>query len=104
MTPTSGKHLHAELWRAVSTLLGLISSAHRDLHHWRSKQQPQYAEVETQPLGHRFMPHRSDAELTSHGELSDHFDLMCLEGAYSPYRGYGHLRGYVFPSRSYESS
>ena len=28
---------------AVSTLLGLISSAYRDLHHWRSNQQPQNA-------------------------------------------------------------
>ena len=35
---------HTEHWTAVSTLLGLISSAHRDLH-----QQPQYAEAETLP-------------------------------------------------------
>ena len=25
------------------------------------------------------MPHISHAELASHGELRDHFDLMCLE-------------------------
>ena len=39
--------------------------AHRDLHHWRLNPQPQYAETETLPLGHRFMPHISEAELTS---------------------------------------
>ena len=43
---------HTEHWTAVSTLLGLISSAHRDLHHWKSNQQPQYAEAETLPPGH----------------------------------------------------
>ena len=32
-----------ELWTAVSTLLGLISSVYRNLHHWRSKQWPQIA-------------------------------------------------------------
>ena len=63
---------HTEHWTAVSTLLGLISSAHRDLHHLGSNQQPQCAEAETLPLGHRFMPHISDDELTSHGELRDH--------------------------------
>ena len=62
---------HTEHLAAVSTLLGLITSVHRDLHHWRSNQQPQYAEGETLPLGHRFLPHISDAELTSHCELSD---------------------------------
>ena len=47
MTRKSGTHLHqhTEHWTAVSTLLGLISSAHRDVHHWRSNQQPQYAEA-----------------------------------------------------------
>ena len=55
---------HTEHWTAVSTLFGLISS---DLH-----QQPQYAEAETLPLGHRFMPHIGDVELTSHGKLCDH--------------------------------
>ena len=69
---------HTELWTAVSTLLGLISSAHRNLHHWRSNQQPQYAEAETLPQGHRFMPHIREAELTSDGKLRDHFDLMCF--------------------------
>ena len=68
---------------AVSTLLGLISSAHRDLHHWRPNQQPQYAEVKTLPLGHQFMSNISDAELTSHGGNVRPLDLMCLEGAYS---------------------
>ena len=57
---------HIEHWTAVSTLLGLINIAHRDLHHWRSNQQAQYAEAETLPLDHRFMPHISDVELTSH--------------------------------------
>ena len=28
-------------WTAVSTLIGLISSVYRDLHHWKSNQQPQ---------------------------------------------------------------
>ena len=31
-------------WTAVSTLLGLISSVYRDLHHWRSNQRPLNAE------------------------------------------------------------
>ena len=72
-----------EHWTAVSTLLGLISSTHRD-HHWRSNQQPQYVKAEILPLGHRFMPHISEAELTSHSKLCDHFDLMCLEGYVFP--------------------
>ena len=73
MTRKSGKHLrHSEHWTAISTLSGLSSSAHRDLHLWKSNQQPQYSEAESQPLGHRFMPHTSDAELTSHGKLCDH--------------------------------
>ena len=38
MTRKSG-----ELWTAVSTLLGLISSIYRDLHIWRSNQRPQIA-------------------------------------------------------------
>ena len=62
---------YTEHW-TVSTLLGLISSA-------PPNQQPQYAEAKTLPLGHRFMQHISDAELTSYGKLHDHFDLMCLE-------------------------
>ena len=41
MTWKFGKHRHAEHWIGVSTLLGLISSAYRDLCHWRSNQQPQ---------------------------------------------------------------
>ena len=80
MTRKSGKHLHVTYGTAVSTLLGLISSAHLDLRHWRSNQQPHYAEAKTLSLGHQFMPHISDAELTSHGELCENFDLMCLEG------------------------
>ena len=82
---------HTEHWTAVSTLLGLINSAHRVFHRWRSNQQPQYAEAETLPLGHWFMPHITDAELTSHGKLRDHFDLMCLEG-------------YVFPTEDTATS
>ena len=37
-TPT---HDIREHWTAVSTLLGLISSVYRNLHHWRSNQQSQ---------------------------------------------------------------
>ena len=101
LTRKSGNHLHAKHWTAVSTFSGLISNAHRDLHHWRSNQQPQYAKANTLPLGHWFKTHISNAELTS--ELRDHFDLICLEGTYSLKR-IGHPRGYVFPSQSYESS
>ena len=78
MIRKSSKHLYTEHWTAISTLLGLISSAHHDLHQWRSTQQPQYAEAETLSLGHQFTLHVSDAELTSYGELRDHFDFMCL--------------------------
>ena len=45
MTRKFGKHLHATYGTADSTLLGLISNAYRDLHHRRSNQQPQNAEV-----------------------------------------------------------
>ena len=85
MTGKSGNTymLHTEPWTAVSTLLCLISSAHRDLHKWRSKQQPKYAEAETLPLGHRFRPYISDTEYTSHGDNARPLDLMCLEGTYS---------------------
>ena len=51
MTRKFGTHLHATYRAAVSTLLGLISSAYRHLHHGRSNQQPQNAEAETLPLG-----------------------------------------------------
>ena len=57
---------HTDHRTPVSTLLDLISSSYRDLHHWRSNQQRQYAETENLPLGHRFTPHISYAELTSH--------------------------------------
>ena len=70
---------HTEHWTAVSILLDLISSAH----HRRLNQQPQYAEAETLPLGHRFMQHISDAKLTSHGDNARPLNLMCLEGANS---------------------
>ena len=63
---------HTEHWTAVSTLLGLISSAYHDLHHWRSNQQPQNAIAETLPLGHRSISHISDAKLTSLGEMRYH--------------------------------
>ena len=72
MTWKSGKHLHTEHWTAALTLLGSISSAHHDLHHWRSNQQPHYAEAETLPLGHWLPLLISEAELTSLGELCDH--------------------------------
>ena len=38
MTRKSGQHSmqYTEHWTAVSTFLGLISSAYHDLHHWRS--------------------------------------------------------------------
>ena len=55
MTRKSGKHPHATYGTAVSTLFGLISSAHRNLHPWRSNQQPQYAGAKTLPQSHRFM-------------------------------------------------
>ena len=54
MTKKSGKHLHETYGTAVSTLLHLISSAYRDLNQWTLNQQPQNAEAETLPLGHRF--------------------------------------------------
>ena len=44
-----------EHWTAVSTLVGLISSAYRDLRHWRWNQQPQDAEAETLHLGHIYI-------------------------------------------------
>ena len=72
-----------EHWTAFSIVLGLISSAYRDLHHWRSNQQPQYAEDETLPLDHRFISHISGAKLTSHGDNARPLNLMCLEGAYT---------------------
>ena len=72
MTRKSGEHLYAEHWTAVSTSLGLISRAHRDFHHWRSNQQSQYAEAEPLPPDHWFMPHISDAVLTSQGKLHHH--------------------------------
>ena len=50
---------HTKHWIAVSTLVGLISSVYRDLHHWRSNQQPLLTEAETLPLGHRFVSHIS---------------------------------------------
>ena len=64
MTRKSGKHLRATYGTPVSILSGLLSSIHRNLHHWRSNQQPQYAEAENLPLGHRFMSHISGTELT----------------------------------------
>ena len=46
MTRKTGKHSvwRTEQWTAVSTLLGLSSSAYRDLQHWRSNKRPQNAE------------------------------------------------------------
>ena len=68
MTRKFGKHLHAKHWTVVSTILGLISSAYCDLHHWRSNQQPQKAEAKTLPLGHRSISQINGAKLTSHGD------------------------------------
>ena len=49
MTRKSGEHLHHNIRKhrtPVSTLLlGFISSVYCDLHHWRSNQQPQIAEL-----------------------------------------------------------
>ena len=73
---------HTEHWTTVSTLLGLISSAYLDPHHWRSNKQPQNAETETLPLGHQFMPHKSDAKSTSHGKNARAHGLMCLQGTF----------------------
>ena len=42
-TPTHDIRKH---WTAVSTLLGLISNVYRDLHHWKSNQRSQIANVE----------------------------------------------------------
>ena len=69
---------HTEHWTAVSTLLGLISNAYRDLHHWRSNQHPQNAEAETLPLGHRSISHISNALSSSHGEMHDHGMCVCV--------------------------
>ena len=82
MARKSGKHLHAGHWAAVSTLLGLISSAYRNLHQWKSNQQPQYTDAETLTVGRRFMSHISDAELNSDGDNARPLDLMCLDGTY----------------------
>ena len=57
-------------WTAISTLLGLISSVYRDLHHWRSNQQPQIAEPKTLQLSQQSISHTSDAKLTSHGNCA----------------------------------
>ena len=67
----------------VSILLGLISIAYHDLHHWRANQQPQNAEAEALPLSHRSISHVSDAKLTSHSENLRPLDLMCFGGTYS---------------------
>ena len=55
-----------EDWTDVSTLLGLISSAYRDLHHWISNQQPQYTEAEILSLGHAAYKR---TEFTRYGKL-----------------------------------
>ena len=48
MTRKSGKYPTHDIRKqlnAASTLLGLISSVYRDLHHWRSNQRPQIVEL-----------------------------------------------------------
>ena len=57
--PANTHMRNTEHWTAVLTLLGLISSAYHDFHHWRLNQQAQNAEAETLPLGHRFISHIS---------------------------------------------
>ena len=42
-------HKIREHWTAVSTLLSLISSVYRNLHHWRSNQRPQCRNSTTEP-------------------------------------------------------
>ena len=95
---------HTEHWTAISTLLDLTNNAYRDLHHYRSNQLPQNVESELLPIGHQIMPHRSDAKSTSHGKKAWPHDLMYLESTFLLYRGQDHLKGYVFPSRSYASA
>ena len=58
--PANSYIRHTEQGTAVSDLLGLISSTHHYLHHWRSNQKPQQVETETLPVGHRFKSHISD--------------------------------------------
>ena len=50
MTRKSSKYPHAKHWIAVSNLLGLISRAYHNLHHYRSNQQPQNVEAELLPM------------------------------------------------------
>ena len=78
MTRKFGKHLQGSYGTAVSTVLGLISSAYRDLHHWRWNQQTQNAEAEILPLGHQSVPDVSDTKSTSHGKNARPRDL-CFE-------------------------
>ena len=99
MTRKSGTHVHVTYGIAVSTLLGRVSSAHRNLHHWTSNQQPQYAKPETLPLGHRFMSHVSDAELTFHRDNARPLDLMCLSSYLSIYLSIlvaSHLSSHIY--------
>ena len=56
MTRISSKYPHATYGTAVSTLLGLISSAYHKLHHSRSNQQSQKEEAELVPIGPLFIP------------------------------------------------
>ena len=73
---------HTDHWTAVSTLLSLVSSSYRDLHHWRSNQQTQNAETEGLPQGHQSMTHISNAESTTYGKNARPRDLMCLESTF----------------------
>ena len=78
MTRKSGKHLHVT-YGTLNSCFDLIGSHQQ----WTPWSPPQYAEAETLLLGHRFMPHISDAELTSYGDNARPLDLMRLEGTYS---------------------
>ena len=76
MTRKSGKHQRVT-YGTLNGCFDLMGSYQL----W-SIQQPQYAEAETLPLGHRLMSDISDAELPSHGDNAQPLDLMCFEGTY----------------------
>ena len=76
MTKKSCKHLYAKYCTAVSTSLGIISSAHRNLHVWRSNQQPQHTEAETLPLGHRFILHIIDVKWSRIVTMTSSFSIV----------------------------
>ena len=64
ITRKSAKHLRTTYRTAVSTLLGLISSVYRNLHHWRSKQRTQIAGPKLYNWAN--ISHTTDIKSTSH--------------------------------------